>query len=79
MVCFGELGWRAGDEFFVVGLSWVWVVRWGVSVSDMLFCGGFELGLGGAGVMLFVVENAGKGLYFEYGSGKIGVTKLQDI
>lgn len=19
MVCFGELGWRAGDEFFVVG------------------------------------------------------------
>ena len=58
MVCFGELGWRAGDELFVVGL---------------------ELGLGGAGVMLFVVENGKKGLYFEYGSGKIGVTKLQDI
>ena len=29
--------------------------------------------------MFVVVENAGKGLYFEYGSGKIGVTKLQDI
>lgn len=35
MVCFGELGWRAGDELFVVG---------------------WELGLGGAGAMLFVVE-----------------------
>lgn len=29
--------------------------------------------------MFFVVEKWGKGLYFEYGSGKIGVTKLQDI
>lgn len=29
--------------------------------------------------MFFVVENVGRGLYFEYGSGKIGVTKLQGI
>lgn len=29
--------------------------------------------------MFFVVEKWGKGLHFEYGSGKIGVTKLQDI
>ena len=58
MVCFGELGWRAGDELFVVG---------------------WELGLGGVGAMLFVVENGQKGLYFEYGSGKIEVAKLQGI
>ena len=59
MVCFGEQGWRAGDDLFGVG---------------------WELDFGG------VVERGRiarkrweKGLYFEYGSGKIGVTKLQGI
>lgn len=39
-----------------------------------------ESGLGWrVGDMFFVVGKWEKGLYFEYGSGKIEVTKLQDI
>lgn len=41
---------------------------------------GAESGLGWrVGDMFFVVEKWGKGLYFEYCSGKIEVTKLQGI
>ena len=49
-------------------------------MGDELFVVGLELDFGGVVERGRIARKGGKkGLYFEYGSGKIGVTKLQDI